>query len=252
LQNLFLIAFLDEVTLGRGLWFGILDGERVRALALVIRGRLCVPWAPDLEDAARIGRYLAAEFPPAMMVGPRSACDALWGPWSRGKPPSRFYNQRLYVCRTPPRGLERPGFRLAATEEWRVIAHQAAAMEVEDLGRDPHALYRELHEQAVRDRIRQGRTWVLEQDGEIVFQINVGTVVAPMGCQVGGTYVPPAHRGKGLAVQGMRALCRRLLQDNAAVTLHVNEANIPAVRTYERSGFVRSHPFRLLTVADTP
>lgn len=228
----------------------MVDAGRVRAVALVIRGRLCVPWAPSLPDAAAIGEYLAAHFPPSMMVGPRSACDAVWGRWANGAVPRRFYAQRLYVCSAPPRGLEQPGFRLAAADEWRLIAEQAAAMELEDLGRDPRRLYPELHEQSVRDRIRQGRTWVLEENGEIVFQINVGTLVTPIGCQVGGTYVPPAHRGRGLAVLGMKALCRRLLHDHRVVTLHVNEANAPAVRTYERSGFVRSHPFRLLTVAD--
>ncbi len=125
-------------------------------------------------------------------------------------------------------------------------------MEEEDLGRNPRRAYRELHDQSVRDRIRQGKTWVLERNGQIVFQINAGSSVTPIGCQVGGTYVPPEHRGNGYAVVGMRALCRRLLQHNNAVTLHVNEANLPAVRTYERAGFTRAAPFRLVMVAEGP
>jgi len=31
-------------------------------------------------------------------------------------------------------------------------------------------------------------------------------------------------------------------------TLHVNEANLPAVRSYEAMGFRRSAPFRLMTL----
>lgn len=119
-------------------------------------------------------------------------------------------------------------------------------MEVEDLGRSPLS-DPEAHEAAVRERIRNGKTWVIERDGRIVFQINVGTATA-LGCQVGGTWVPRDLRGAGLATAGMRELCRRLLKRHPYVSLHVNEANTPAVRVYENAGFVRSAPYRLITV----
>ena len=63
-----------------------------------------------------------------------------------------------------------------------------------------------------------------------------------------GTWVPPGFRGHGYATEGVRALCQRLLDDHPVITLHVNEANHPAVRVYEKVGFVRTSPFRLLTV----
>jgi hypothetical protein len=43
-------------------------------------------------------------------------------------------------------------------------------------------------------------------------------------------------------------VCRRLIADVPMVTLHVNEANHPAVRSYEAVGFRRSTPFRLMTL----
>lgn len=246
-SNLFLLGFVDANSLSRGLWYGVTEGEHVRAVVLMLPGRLAVPFAPDPALAGQLGRMLRPRHPPCMVVGPRTACDALWDAWARDVTPDRFYDQRLYVCREPPPGGPVPGFRKATLTEWEVVARQAGIMEEEDLGRNPATEHPELHDQVVRDRIRNGKTWVIEREGEILFQINVGTAL-PIGCQVGGTYVPPKHRGKGLATEGMRELCRWLLPKHRLVTLHVNEGNTPAVRVYERSGFERSAPFRLITV----
>jgi len=99
----------------------------------------------------------------------------------------------------------------------------------------------------MQGRIKRGATWVIQRDGEIVFQVHVGTT-STWGCQVGGTYVPLRHRGHGLATEGMRALCQRLVPQHGRVTLHVNEDNTAAVRCYEKSGFDRAAPFRLMAV----
>lgn len=247
LQNVFPIGFLDASTLQRGLWWGFVDGGTVRAAVMLVPGRLAVPWSPDPAHAAEIGAVLRQRSPPCLTVGPRAACDALWGTFGRGSTPERFYHQRLYVSRAPPGPNDVPGFRAARPEEWRVLADYASQMEIEDLGRDPAAVDPESHEAIVRDRIRNERTWVIERDGAIVFTINIGLFTAD-GCQVGGTFVPPAHRGRGIAKDGMRALVAHLRARFPAVTLHVNEANRPAVRTYEAVGFTRHAPFRLITV----
>src|SRR5687767_8980727 len=87
--NLFLTGFLAVHPVDRAWWYGVGDrhgagGARVRAVVLVLPGRLAVPWALDPADAARLGIHLAEQHRPCMLVGPRAACDALWARWAPG------------------------------------------------------------------------------------------------------------------------------------------------------------------------
>ena len=245
-QNLFLLGFLATHAVGDAPWYGVVDGDHVIATALVLPGRLVVPWGP--EGACRaIGAALRSRHAPCMVVGPRDACDGLWATWAPRAPTQCHYDQRLYVCDQAPPEPAIAGFRLAREDEWPIIARHAAEMERADLGRDPASEDPELHARVVLERVRAGRTWIIARGRDIVFQINVGTATE-LGCQVGGTWVPPRWRRQGLATAGMRAVTRRLLAKHPAVTLHVNESNQPAVRCYERAGYRRGAPFRLITV----
>ncbi len=256
--NLFLLGWMRAQDMDRAPWFGVRRRGALVAAALAVPERLVVPWSPDPEDAGAIGRHLREIGQIAgMVIGPRDACDALWAGWARGAP-RLWYDQRLYVQDAPPAGDPADGFRLAKMRDLTALVHASARMEEEDLGRNPLDVDPVGHEAATRERIRSGRTWVIERDGELVFHIHAGTWIAE-GCQVGGTYVPPAHRGRGVGTDGMRALGRALLARTrdgrhpgdrehpapARITLHVNEANTPAIRTYEAAGYRRAHAFRL-------
>jgi len=242
--HLFLIGFLSSHPIDRAWWYGVLEGSRVRAAVLVLPDRLAVPCAPDPDDASVLGAHIASRHRPCLVVGPRAASDHLFERWSPGRGPRRIHDQRLYRLESIEDRPDPAGFRLAVWDDRAVVATQSAAMEREDLGTDrlgePDA-----HDQIVQDRIQGGRTWVIEREDRIVFQVNVGTTHA-VGCQIGGTWVPPEHRGHGLATAGIAATCRRLLTTHRRVTLHVNEVNHAAVRVYEKVGFVRDAAFRLL------
>jgi predicted GNAT family acetyltransferase len=251
--NVFLLGWLRTQEIDRTPWYAVARGGELAAVALVVPERLVVPWSPDPAYAAEIGTRLRAErVKPGMVIGPRAASDALWKAWSPPAP-RLWYDQRLYVMDAPPPDPHVPGFRVATMRDVPALIEASARMEDEDLGRDPSRTDPAVHENAVRERIRAGRTFVIDRGG-IVFHIHVGTWIAE-GCQVGGTYVPPEHRGKGLATLGMLALGHAVLagpEPPARMTLHVNEANVPAVRVYERSGFRRAHPFRLIAARNAP
>ncbi|MEQ1566751.1 MAG: GNAT family N-acetyltransferase [Myxococcota bacterium] len=240
--NLFLIGFLAVHPVERTWWYGA--GDPVRAVVLVLPGRLAVPFALDPAEAEPLGAHLRHQHAPCLVVGPRAVTDTMWRRWAT-EPARRFYDQRLYELEIPPSGDDPPGFRLGKVTDAPRVAPQAAAMELEDLGVDPSRGDAVAHEAAVADRLRCGRTWVIERGGQVVFQVNLGTTHA-VGCQVGGTFVPPAHRGAGLATAGVSATARALLARYSRITLHVNEANTPAVRAYERAGFAARDAFRLI------
>jgi ribosomal protein S18 acetylase RimI-like enzyme len=247
LVNLFLLGYLDATSIGRAHWYGVLDGERLQGAILVVPNRIAVPWSPHSEVSLHLGAYLRWRHRPCMMVGPRAHCDNIWRAWSHDARIDKWFDQRLYTCKTPVPGPRLEGFRRANPRDWRTVARYANEMEHEDLGRRPREADPDGYDKSVQRRIEQGSTWVLERKGEILFQIHVGTTT-PWGVQVGGTYVPPHHRGKGLAKQCMLELGRRLLPSSRCITLHVNEANLPAVKTYEGSGYVVDAPYRLVTL----
>ncbi len=246
ISQLFLRGFLAANPVERAWWYGI--GAPLRAAVLVLPARLAVPVAPDPADAAELGRHLHDQHRPCLLVGPRASADALWAAWAPEHRPQRWYDQRLYVLDHRPPGDDPPGFRRAFAADAPRVALQAAAMEREDLGTDPRAADPKHHDTVVTERIRAGRTFVIEDPTapeRIVFQVSVGTVHAD-GAQIGGTYVVPSRRGRGLGVAGVAATCRELLERAPRVTLHVNEANLPAVRCYEHVGFARDAAFRLV------
>lgn len=248
--NLFLLGYMDAVPVHHAHWYGAVQGERVVAAVLVVPGRLAVPFAPDPSHAARLGALLQGRHRPSMMVGPREACDAFWWAWAPGTPIARWNDQRLLVCHEAPPGGPVPGFRRARPDELAEVIRLSAAMECEDIGRRP------LDEDAVgfaavvQRRIEHGQTWILERERRIAFLINVGTSTT-WGVQVGGTYVPPDLRGRGLAREGMTEMVRRLRARHPVVTLHVNAANTPAMRTYQATGFREHALFRLILVGET-
>lgn len=221
--------------------------HRLRGVVLTGHTGLTVPWSRQPVLGEALGRFLAGLHRVGMLVGPRELCDSLWHAYDSSRRPRLFYDQRLFVARTPPDAPPPRGFRRARPRDAACLREMASHMMLEDLGYDPADRDAGHHARSIRQRIRRGLTWVWERDGELVFKIDIGAW-CDEGVTVGGTYVPPRHRRQGLGAAGMRALCRVLLHTHPRVTLHVNEQNEAATRCYARAGFERADPFRLLLV----
>ena len=211
--------------------------DRAPASLIMVHGRA--------DGASFLGRFSMMRGSTQMLLGERQSTDAYWK--RMNEPKARlFYDQRIYTCTQPSEGPSLPITQ--ATEAHFSMLHQyAAEMMLEDLKIDPRADEHQ-HERTINNRIQQGKTWVHTVDSQVRFMIDVG-MESPKGAQVGGTYVPPEYRGQGLASSGMRAICSELLKRVERVTLHVNEANKAAIRCYERAGFVRQTPYRLIALS---
>ncbi len=255
-QNLFLLDILSRGGIvsadEQGLWLAAKDdaGALIAVLYAAITGKgrpasTAVPWGPP--DACRmLGAWLAHWRGTRMIVGPREACDAVWEGLGAPPPLTRF-NQRLYICDSPPTGDRLP-VSLAEESDLDALAEMHAQMLHEDLGIAIEDIEPTVHRGQVLWNIRIGRTWIhRDASGAIAFTIRVGTH-GPLGAQVGGTFVPPALRGQGISTRCMRDLNARLLRDVPRVSLHVNEANLAAVRCYENAGYRRAAAFRLMVL----
>ena len=179
-----------------------------------------------------------------MIVGERSTSDALAEAFHTDTIRIR-YDQHLYLC-TEVRDIPHYPIRYAKERDFDTILTYSARMMQEDLLYDPMTSYPERFIASVRSKILRNKCLIAEQDGEICYTIDIGTQFR-LGCQLGGTYVPPKFRGQGISTKATAAVCHLMLSLCDCVTLHVNEKNTRAIRCYEGVGFHPVTPFRLLS-----
>ena len=232
-------------------WVGVHDGDALVAAALVRRpepgdpATMCCP-AGDPEAGAALGGRIALEGGALIMVGPRAVTDACWR--GMGRPPFRVaFDQRLWVADGPS-----PGPRLPVEPAMRADLDALVEMELgmlqEDLGITTDRVDLEVLESRILQRIEAGKVMVSRPPkGPPVFTIDVARC-GPTGAQLGGTYVHPDWRGHGICTRAVRDLLAMLQAEGRVVTLHVNEANEAAWRSYAKAGFVEDEPFRLFSV----
>ncbi len=260
LPNIFLLSLLEREGVkgerSRGVFYGLWEpdprGEgqyrrELAATAYVSPSGLAVPWAPWSEHGTVLGRHVDRLHAYQLLIGPRLESDAFWRAGDQLRPVRVHYDQRLYVANKATKGPAAEGLRMARDGDLFEVARFASRMMLEDLGFDPADRNAKSHLMAVRRRIREGRTWVVEQQGQLVFKIDLGCS-SSQGALVGGTYVLPSLRGQGLGSRAMRGVLRALLLTHPCVTLHLNEANAPAVGCYEAAGFRRDAAMRLMVI----
>lgn len=251
-QNLFSLGVLEEHgPTGRAggpaiQFVGHERGGAISATAFVgAGGALVVPSGSDTEGAAALGAWLRRHAVVRRLVGARDAVDALWAGYG-GRAARMFRAQRLYALTADDLGPHVLPELVRATErDLEEMSAAAAAMQREDLGEDPLAQDPDGFTRRVLWRIRAGRTYLMRDGRKLVFKADVGTLCR-YGAQLEGVWTEPAARNRGLATLAIGQLCRMLLARLPRITLHVNEANAPAVRVYEKVGFVPAAPFRIL------
>jgi Predicted acetyltransferase len=194
--------------------------------------------------ASRLRRWrhhCSSVFGPSEMVLP--LWEALRPSW--GEP--RAVRARQPVLATagplPPGTPIDPQVRPARVDEVDLVMPAAAAMFAEEIGYPPYRGSGHLYRQGIASLIRQGRTFVRVNDGEVVFKADVGSVALGVA-QVQGVWVAPRWRGQGLAVPAMAAVVEQVITEFApVVTLYVNDFNTPARTTYARVGFTEIGSF---------
>lgn len=205
--------------------------------------------AGDDEEFLRASALLAlgSESDWVILVGPRAATDGFLSHYRwRGRPTHINRVQIHHVLRPddalPPPA---PGARQAEPRDLDAVVEMSEQMLMEDFRLHPGSLSREGIRLSMRQKIQDGRTWVLEEGGELVFKADVSARFSG-GAQIEGVFTRPHRRGRGHAVRGLATMHADLLRSSAFVSLHVDEANAAARRAYEKCGYRPFSELRLV------
>jgi predicted GNAT family acetyltransferase len=84
-------------------------------------------------------------------------------------------------------------------------------------------------------------------DGRIIGKINTNAK-SYSRCQIGGLYIIPKHRGKGIASSLTAVFSRLLLAENKGINLFVNVNNAGARKVYARCGFQELSDYKIVYI----
>jgi uncharacterized protein len=236
-------VFLEDVARrGLGRFVAIEEDGRLSALChvgsnVVPSGRGCAAFADVVHDnAARL----------RMLIGEERAVGELWHAAAAALPAARDDRpgQPVYeLDEPPPPGDTR--LRTAEPRDYELLLPACARMHEEEVGIDPLRRDAEGFRWRTRSQIDDGRSWLWEEDGRILFKAEA-SAWTPRAVQLMQVWVDPEVRGRGYAQRGMRDLCRLLLERVPCVCLFVRPENASAIHVYERIGMRRTISYRSL------
>ncbi|MDT0213787.1 GNAT family N-acetyltransferase [Rothia sp. ARF10] len=178
----------------------------------------------------------------ASLLGPREEVVDLWDVlephW--GQPRAVRAHQPMLSTSTPPSALGvelDTRVRPARADEVDIVLPAAAHMFTAEIGYPPYTGSSRSYRGSLAALIARGHTWVVVEDGEVVFKTDIGSLA--LGCaQLQGVWLAPHLRGQGLAVPMIASVMEQVMAGPAPlVSLYVNDFNAPALATYDRLGF---------------
>jgi ribosomal protein S18 acetylase RimI-like enzyme len=128
------------------------------------------------------------------------------------------------------------GLRPATVAELELVMPVQAELAYAESGVNPLEVDPQGFRERCLRRIEQGRTWVVVENGFLVFKADVISKT-PEVYYLEGIWLREDRRNKNLGTRFMSELMRRLLENTKSVCLLVNETNEWAQGFYRRCGF---------------
>ncbi len=173
-----------------------------------------------------------------LIMGEQERIAEFWSHYADGGQEMRHAcRELLFELKRPVPVREAvPDLRPATAADLELIMPPHAQMAVEESGVNPLEVDAEGFRKRCLRRIERGRTWVLVENGRLLFKAEI-TSDTPDVNYLEGIYVAPEERGKGYGLQCLSQLTRILLRRTHSVCILVNERNTAAHAYYRKAGF---------------
>jgi len=221
----------------RGTFYGYRDLNRqLEGVALVGHATL-LETVSDRALAALA--QVARECPNThMIMGEKDRVAEFWSHYSEaGRRQRLACREWLFELSRPVEALEEvAGLRPATIGELELVMPIQAELAYAESGVNPLEVDPKGFRERCLRRIEQGRTWVVVENGLLIFKADVISKTPEVN-YLEGIWLREDRRNKNLGTRFMLELMRRLLENTKSVCLVVNETNEWAQGFYRKCGF---------------
>jgi uncharacterized protein len=226
-----------ESPLNRGTFYGCRDlNGRLEGVALVGHATL-IETVSDraLAALAQVAQDCANTH---MIMGEQERIADFWCHYAAaGRRQRLACREWLYELSWPIEAREPvAGLRRATLAELELVAPVQAQLAFAESGINPLNIDPRGFVRRCRRRIEQGRTWVIVEDGKLIFKADVISRTSEVN-YLEGIWICEERRATGCGLRFMSDLVRRLLEETKSVCLFVNETNRLAQNFYRKCGF---------------
>jgi GNAT superfamily N-acetyltransferase len=223
--------------LNRGTFYGCRDlNGQLEGVALVGHATL-METVSDRALAALA--EVARECPNThMIMGEKERIADFWTHYSEAGRRQRLACREWLYELTWPVEARNPvlGLRHATPSELDLVMPIQAQLAYAESGINPLEVDPKGFRQRCLRRIEQRRTWVVVEDGVLMFKADVISKTADV-VYLEGIWLREDCRNKNVGIRLMSELMRRLLEDAKSICLLVNETNKLAQGFYRKCGF---------------
>ena len=182
-----------------------------------------------------------------MIMGEKERVEDFWGHYAAAGRRQRLACREWLFELSWPRSLDIPvcqgtsrnacpTLRRATPAELELVMPVQAELAFAESGVDPLHVDPEGFRKRCLRRIEQGRTWVVVENGKLIFKADVVSRTAEVS-YLEGIWIREDRRANGSGRRFMSDLMRRLLEETKSICLLVNEANKLAQSFYRKCGF---------------